>query len=162
MKNLIYEKRQENLRNSLAEKKTDGMLITNMTNIKYISGFTGSAASCLITPKGNYFITDGRYIEQSKEQVVGFERFISMDPHLSQIKKNNLISKDCKLFFSRKNTTNKISENLSNQIKNKPKELKICQLDSDNISTLKFLDKLKFLVKKFLAITINRKKKRKF
>ena len=99
MKNLIYEKRQENLRNSLAEKKTDGMLITNMTNIKYISGFTGSAASCLITPKGNYFITDGRYIEQSKEQVVGFERFISMDPHLSQIKKNNLISKDCKLFF---------------------------------------------------------------
>ena len=99
MKNLIYEKRQENLRNSLAEKKTDGMLITNMTNIKYISGFTGSAASCLITPKGNYFITDGRYIEQSKEQVVGFERFISMDPHLSQIKKNDLISKDCKLFF---------------------------------------------------------------
>ena len=52
--------------------------------------------------------------------------------------------KDCKLFFSRKNTTNKISENLLNQIKNKPKELKICQLDSDNISTLKFLDKLKW------------------
>ena len=99
MKNLIYEKRQENLRSSLANKNSDGILITNMTNIKYISGFTGSAASCLITPKGNYFITDGRYIEQSKEQVVGFQRFISMDPHLSQIKKNNLISKDFKLFF---------------------------------------------------------------
>jgi len=99
MNKSIYELRQERLLNSLAKKNLDGILITNLTNIKYISGFSGSAASCLITPKGNYFITDGRYIEQSKEQVIGFERFISMDPHLSQIKNNNLISNDYSLSF---------------------------------------------------------------
>ena len=49
--------------------------------------------------------------------------------------------KDCKLFFQRKNKAN-ISENLINQIKIKPKELKICPLDSDNLSSLKCLDNL--------------------
>ena len=53
----IYKKRQENLKSVLGEKGLDGILITNLTNIRYISGFTGSAASCLVTPSGQYFIT---------------------------------------------------------------------------------------------------------
>ena len=99
MKNLIYKKRQDRLLKYLGKMQVDGILITNLTNIRYICGFTGSAASCLVTPLGNYFITDGRYIEQSKNQVVGFDIFISMDSHLVQIKNNNLISKGLKLFF---------------------------------------------------------------
>ena len=62
----IYLKRQQNLKDTLTKKGLDGMLITNLTNIRYISGFTGSSASCLITMYGQYFISDGRYIEQSK------------------------------------------------------------------------------------------------
>ena len=46
----IYEKRQRTLKSVLADQDLDGILITNLTNIRYISGFTGSAASCLITP----------------------------------------------------------------------------------------------------------------
>ena len=99
MENKIYLKRQERLKEVLGEHGLDGILITNLTNIRYICGFTGSAASCLVSSKGNYFITDGRYIEQSKDQVVGFEIFIDMEPHLVQIKKNNLISKESKLYF---------------------------------------------------------------
>ena len=74
MDEAIYFKRQTNLKNVLSDKGFDGMLITNLTNIRYISGFTGSAASCLVTMDGQYFITDGRYIEQSKTQVKGFDR----------------------------------------------------------------------------------------
>ena len=99
MENTIYLKRQERLKEVLGENGLDGILITNLTNIRYICGFTGSAASCLVSSKGNYFITDGRYIEQSKDQVVGFEIFIDMEPHLVQIKKNNLISRESKLYF---------------------------------------------------------------
>ena len=99
MENKIYLKRQERLKEVLGENGLDGILITNLTNIRYICGFTGSAASCLVSSKGNYFITDGRYIEQSKDQVVGFEIFIDMEPHLVQIKKNNLISRESKLYF---------------------------------------------------------------
>ena len=83
MNDSIYSKRQQDLRKVLDKRGLDGILITNLTNVRYISGFTGSAASCLITPEGQYFITDGRYIEQSKAQVKGFERFISMPPQLT-------------------------------------------------------------------------------
>lgn len=99
MNDSIYSKRQQDLRMVLDERGLDGMLITNLTNVRYISGFTGSAASCLITPEGQYFVTDGRYIEQSKAQVKGFERFIDMNSHLSQIKDNNLNPNGFKLAF---------------------------------------------------------------
>ena len=99
MSDSMYAKRQQKLRDVLDGKGLDGMLITNLTNIRYICGFTGSAASCLVTPKGQYFITDGRYIEQSKSQVKGFERFIDMSSHLTQIKDNDLNPNGLKLAF---------------------------------------------------------------
>ena len=51
----IYFNRQNNLRKVLKDKNLDGILISNLTNIRYISGFTGSAASCLVTPDGQFF-----------------------------------------------------------------------------------------------------------
>ena len=95
----IYFDRQEKLKNVIAEIGLDGMLITNLTNIRYICGFTGSSGTCLITTYGQSFITDGRYIEQSKDQVKGFDRYIDMDTNLAIIKKNKLINKDLKFGF---------------------------------------------------------------
>ena len=112
MNDSIYSKRQQDLRKVLDERGLDGMLITNLTNVRYISGFTGSAASCLITPEGQYFITDGRYIEQSKAQVKGFERFIDMSSHLSQIKDNNLNSNGFKLAFEGDHMSYALYENM--------------------------------------------------
>ena len=99
MNEQIYFKRQEKLKNVIAVNALDGILINNLTNIRYICGFTGSDGSCLVTPSGQYFITDGRYIEQSKEQVKGFEIFIDMDTHLSIISKNNLLDSNLKIGF---------------------------------------------------------------
>ena len=99
MNDSIYIRRQNNLTDILNEKALDGMLITNLTNIRYISGFTGSAALCLITPKGQYFITDGRYIEQSKRQVKGFQILIDMNSHFTQIKDNNLLPSGLQIAF---------------------------------------------------------------
>mgnify|MGYP001326342443 FL=1 len=99
MNEQIYFNRQEKLKNIIAENGLDGMLINNLTNIRYICGFTGSSGCCLVTPLGQYFITDGRYIEQSKEQVKGFERFIDMDTHLNIISKNDLLDSNLKIGF---------------------------------------------------------------
>jgi len=99
MSDTIYFKRQNRLKEVLGDKGLDGMLITNLTNIRYICGFTGSAASCLVTPSGQYFITDGRYIEQSKSQVKGFERYIDMSSHFNQIKENKLNPAGLKIAF---------------------------------------------------------------
>ena len=93
----IFKNRQNSLKAVLAKQGLDGILISRLSNIRYICGFTGSAGSCLITPNNNYFITDGRYMEQSKDEVKGFERFIDYGTHVEIAEKNNLIPKGLKL-----------------------------------------------------------------
>ena len=46
----------------------DGFLITNLTNVRYLSGFTGSNAALLMSPKNSTLITDGRYRDQAAAQ----------------------------------------------------------------------------------------------
>jgi len=67
------EKRLEKLRKALAEKQVDGILITNPSNRRYITGFTGSSGYVLVTQKDAVFITDFRYVEQAKKQAPLFE-----------------------------------------------------------------------------------------
>jgi Xaa-Pro aminopeptidase len=95
----IFKNRQNTLKSILAKQDLDGMLISRLSNVRYICGFTGSAGSCIITPNDNYFITDGRYMEQSKDEVKGFERFIDYGTHIEIAQKNNLIPKGLKLAF---------------------------------------------------------------
>ena len=45
MNEQIYYKRQEKLKNVITDNGLDGMLINNLTNIRYICGFTGSSGS---------------------------------------------------------------------------------------------------------------------
>jgi Xaa-Pro aminopeptidase len=47
----------------------DAMLVTRMVNIRYLTGFTGSAALVLLTPDEMVFVTDGRYGEQAAAQL---------------------------------------------------------------------------------------------
>ena len=56
MNEQIYYKRQEKLKNVITDNGLDGMLINNLTNIRYICGFTGSAGSCLVTPSGSILL----------------------------------------------------------------------------------------------------------
>ena len=58
----------------------DALLVTNLTNIGYLTGFTGSAGLLLVTPASALLLTDGRYATQSGEQLaacgVGAEVFV--------------------------------------------------------------------------------------
>ncbi len=53
----------------MTEVGVEGLLITNMLNVRYFSGFTGTTGVALVTEKGRYFVTDFRYIEQATNQV---------------------------------------------------------------------------------------------
>ncbi|HLB58465.1 MAG TPA: Xaa-Pro peptidase family protein [Bdellovibrionota bacterium] len=55
--------------NCLSNYQVDGFLITDLANVRYLSGFTGSNGQILVTPKGATFLTDGRYIIQSEQEV---------------------------------------------------------------------------------------------
>jgi Xaa-Pro aminopeptidase len=101
MNSSIYQKRQTKLRTLLGRRGLDGMLITNLTNIRYLSGFTGSAATCIVLMDKQYFISDGRYDEQSRREVSGFQRVISSESHIEimSAKKRNLIPNGVKLGY---------------------------------------------------------------
>ncbi len=51
----------------------DGLLITDELNRRYMTGFTGTAGVALITKDEAIFLTDFRYDEQAREQVLDYE-----------------------------------------------------------------------------------------
>ena len=57
------------LRAFMAEKNAEAMYVTNLSSIRYLSGFSGSSALLLISEKEAHFFTDFRYKEQSAQEV---------------------------------------------------------------------------------------------
>jgi Xaa-Pro aminopeptidase len=71
--------RIKKVKDVIKKKGLDAILITDMSNIRYISNFTGSNAYVFLTAKDNYFFTDGRYTTQSKNEVKDFKISICKD-----------------------------------------------------------------------------------
>jgi Xaa-Pro aminopeptidase len=61
------------LRDEFGSYQCDAMLITNLVNIRYLTGFTGSAAMLLVLGDSVLFTTDGRYAIQSRQQLSAAE-----------------------------------------------------------------------------------------
>jgi Xaa-Pro aminopeptidase len=66
--------RADRLVERLAERELDALLVTNLVNVRYLSGFTGTNAICVVTPNDRLFLTDFRYVERAKHEVPDFER----------------------------------------------------------------------------------------
>ena len=63
-----YRLRQEEVFAELPSK-VEALLVTHLPNIRYLSGFSGSAGALIITAKNSVLFTDGRYRQQAKEEV---------------------------------------------------------------------------------------------
>jgi Xaa-Pro aminopeptidase len=57
------------LREAFDDAGCDALLVTNLTNIRYLTGFTGSAALLLVRGDDLVFVTDGRYRDQSSDEL---------------------------------------------------------------------------------------------
>ena len=53
----------------LREREVDALLVTDLVNVRWLTGFTGSSALAVIGPDVRRFVTDFRYLTQSAEQV---------------------------------------------------------------------------------------------
>jgi Xaa-Pro aminopeptidase len=71
----IFSKRTMQVRDALAEWQVDGLLVTNATNCRWLSGFTGSFCALLITSDKAVLATDSRYWLQAADQAPDFELF---------------------------------------------------------------------------------------
>ena len=64
----VFSARIERLRRSLRKSKHDNLLVTNFTNVTYLTGFTGDDSFLLLTPHDVIMLTDGRYTAQLQEE----------------------------------------------------------------------------------------------
>ena len=62
-------KRIAEVQRQLRKLEIPAILITNLSDVKYLSGFTGTTAYMIVDLETAYFYTDSRYDVQSKEQV---------------------------------------------------------------------------------------------
>jgi Xaa-Pro aminopeptidase len=66
---LAVAPRIERLRALLDGAGCDALLVTHLTNLRYLTGFTGSAGLLLVAPDRAVLVTDGRYEEQAAAQI---------------------------------------------------------------------------------------------
>ncbi|RZS43182.1 Xaa-Pro dipeptidase [Herbihabitans rhizosphaerae] len=78
-----HARRRDALRAELSEQGLDALLVVNLLNVRYLTGFTGSNAALLVratdhagAEDGTIFCTDGRYLTQAGRQVPDLQQVI--------------------------------------------------------------------------------------
>lgn len=64
--------RAERLSAAVTEAGLDSLLVTDLTNIRYLSGFAGTNGACLVGPGSHVFLTDFRYAERAATEIEGW------------------------------------------------------------------------------------------
>jgi Xaa-Pro aminopeptidase len=77
--------RGDRLEKLLAERELDRMLVANLTNVRYLTGFTGTNGACVCGPGIRLFLTDFRYGERAAAEVEGWESVVVEDDWLEAI-----------------------------------------------------------------------------
>lgn len=71
-----FSNRRLRLASRLAELEAEGLFVTHLPNVRYLTGFSGSNGQAVMTAGGGIFLTDGRYAEQSRREVPDLDRRI--------------------------------------------------------------------------------------
>ena len=58
----------------LADRGADLLLVTDLVNVRYLTGFTGTSAMAVVGPETRRFITDFRYVDRARAEVTEFDR----------------------------------------------------------------------------------------
>ena len=65
---------------ALAGLGADGLLVTTLVNVRYLTGFTGSNGALVLPADGTgTFLTDGRYRDQAVDEVQDLDHVITRD-----------------------------------------------------------------------------------
>jgi Xaa-Pro aminopeptidase len=77
--------RGDRLAATLGERELDLYLVTDLTNVRYLTGFTGTNGACICGSDARYFLTDFRYSERAADEVEGWETVTVKDDWLGGI-----------------------------------------------------------------------------
>jgi Xaa-Pro aminopeptidase len=74
-----YEDRIGRIRNELSGAEVDALLVTNLTNVRYLTGFSGTNGQVLVAQDDAVFLSDPRYAARAQDLVQGAEISIYAD-----------------------------------------------------------------------------------
>lgn len=69
----------------LGERELDCFLVTDMVNVRYLTGFGGTNGACICGEGARVFLTDFRYTERAEAEVEGWEVVTAKDDWLGEI-----------------------------------------------------------------------------
>lgn len=81
----LEQARCERIRDILVKENLDGVLISNISNMRYLSGFSGGTGYLLITNREAVIFTDSRYTIQAKEESTTFTVVELKDTYVGHI-----------------------------------------------------------------------------
>jgi len=95
----------------LNEKKVDGIFVSDMYNMRYISGFTSEDAKIFITKNKKFLFTDFRYYIQAEKQTKGYEIIDNKDMY------KTILLQNCKTIgFENKSISYDVFDNLKKEL----------------------------------------------
>jgi len=64
-----YAGRADRIRSRLDDHRVEALAVTDMTNVRWLTGFTGSNASVAVLPDRLVLVTDGRYRDRATDEL---------------------------------------------------------------------------------------------
>jgi Xaa-Pro aminopeptidase len=135
----------------LSPENLDAFLVTTLTNIRYLCGYSGSNALLVIFPEKAFFLTDFRYHSQAEKEV-SFVQLIKAERELYSdlTKVSGLTGKNLRLGFEAKNLSQYNFERIKSIL---PQALLVSTFDLiETISAIKDKEEIA-KVKKATSIT---------
>ena len=108
----MFERRLQEVRKQLETARLDGLLVSHLPHVRYLTGFSGSNGLCVMTLSKQFFFTDSRYHEQSKSEIDGFEIIVTSDTLLKAARKRGMLNGRKKIGFESQYLSVSTFENL--------------------------------------------------
>lgn len=71
-----YQARRDRLRQTIKKANAEALLVTDFTNVTYLTGFTGDDSYLLVRKDGDTILSDGRYTTQLEEECPRLDKHI--------------------------------------------------------------------------------------
>ncbi|MCL1833455.1 MAG: Xaa-Pro peptidase family protein [Leptospirales bacterium] len=126
--------RIKRLRKILKERMSFPYLITDLNNIKYLTGFSGTNASIVVDENVSYFITDSRYEEYALALLPKNFKFILQQRSMQEAVKECLGARDRKSLFVESHSITLKQQAL---LKKELKKIKIIPLHDDPVNFIR-------------------------
>ena len=91
--------RLQKLRAQFHSLGIDAFLVTFQPHLRYLSGFSGSNGVGVVSRRASFLITDGRYAEQVRHEVRGWNVSIARDGLLEELQRRNLLRPGSRIGF---------------------------------------------------------------